>query len=251
MILEYHRPSTLEEALGLLNRPQPPTRPLGGGTLLNLPGGEAVAVVDLQNLGLDKIRRNGATLDVGATVTLQTLVEHEDLQPDLRRAARLEANLHLRQIATLAGTLVAADGRSPLTTALLALDARLTILPGEGLTVGNLLPLRHELLKGRLITAISIPLNVKLAYAATARTPADRPIVCVALAAWPSGRTRLAVGGWGRSPSLAMDGPDPNGVEAAARNACHDAGDEWASAEYRTSVAVTLARRCLDQALAA
>lgn len=251
MILEYHRPFTIEEALMLLARPQPLTQPLGGGTVLNQPGGEPIAVVDLQNLGLNHIRHNGAMLEIGATATLQALVEYEDLPPDLRRAARLEANLHLRQIATVAGTLVAADGRSPLTTVLLALDARLTILPGEELNIGNLLPLRRELLKGRLITALAIPQNVKLAYAATARTPADRPIVCVALAVWPSGRTRLAVGGWGRSPSLAMDGPDPDGVEAAARNACHDADDEWASAEYRTSVAVTLARRCLDQALAA
>ena len=32
----------------------------------------------------------------------------------------------------------------------------------------------------------------------------------------------------------------------AARNAFHEATDEWASAEYRMDVATTLARRCLE-----
>ena len=45
---------------------------------------------------------------------------------------------------------------------------------------------------------------------------------------------------------LAMDGTESEGVEAAARNAFHEANDEWASAEYRMDVAATLAKRCLD-----
>ena len=53
MILEYHRPKTVKEALQLLNRSTPLTRPLAGGTVLNQPGQEAMAVVDLQSLGLD------------------------------------------------------------------------------------------------------------------------------------------------------------------------------------------------------
>jgi CO/xanthine dehydrogenase FAD-binding subunit len=96
-----------------------------------------------------------------------------------------------------------------------------------------------------LITSIEIPLNVKLAFETVARTPADKPIVCAALALWPSGRTRLALGGFGKAPLLAMDGTEPEGFETAARNAFHEATDEWASAEYRMDVAATLAKRCI------
>ena len=78
------------------------------------------------------------------------------------------------------------------------------------------------------------------------RTPADKPIVCAALAQWNSGRTRLALGGIGKNPSLAMDGTEANGAEAAARNAFHEAADEYASAEYRMDVAATLAKRCMQ-----
>ncbi|HEX5809688.1 MAG TPA: hypothetical protein VFY25_13560, partial [Anaerolineales bacterium] len=57
--------------------------------------------------------------------------------------------------------------------------------------------------------------------------------------------TRLVVGGYGKSPLLAMDGTEAEGLEPAARNAFHEATDEWASAEYRMDVAATLAKRCL------
>ena len=81
--------------------------------------------------------------------------------------------------------------------------------------------------------------------ATIARTPADRPIVCVAAARWPSGRTRLALGGFGAAPTLAMDGPEDSGAQIAAASAYSQAGDEWASAEYRSEAAGILALRCL------
>jgi CO/xanthine dehydrogenase FAD-binding subunit len=43
-----------------------------------------------------------------------------------------------------------------------------------------------------------------------------------------------------------MDGTESDGIETAARNAFHEATDEWASAEYRMSIAATLAKRCLE-----
>ncbi len=247
MITHYHRPQTLQEALELLTRPE--TRPLGGGTVLNQPSPESFAVVDLQDLGLNAIRSRGNALEIGATVRLQELLEHEETPEALRAALRLEAPINLRNAATVAGALVACDGRSPFAAAMLALDAQLTLAAHgqdeEQKRLGDLLPLREELLAGRLITAVTIPLNVSLAYEYVARTPADRPILCAALAQWPSGRTRLVIGGWGDQPSLAMDGPNAEGLEIAARNVCHEASDPWASAEYRREVAPVLARRCL------
>jgi CO/xanthine dehydrogenase FAD-binding subunit len=50
----------------------------------------------------------------------------------------------------------------------------------------------------------------------------------------------------GENPTLAMDGTEAEGIEAAARNAFHEATDEYASAEYRVDVAATLAKRCLE-----
>ncbi len=75
---------------------------------------------------------------------------------------------------------------------------------------------------------------------------ADNPIVRAALAQWSSKQTRLVIGGWGSSPSVAMDGNEASAVETAAHNVAYDAKDEWASAEYRSEVAAVLAKRCLE-----
>src|SRR5512138_1162007 len=125
MITTYHRPKTLEEAITLLTHPN--RIPLGGGTLLSKPTTDPVEVVDLQSLSLDSIRKNGNNLEIGATTTLQSLFEAELCPGTLKTALKLEAPLNIRNAATVAGTLVATDGRSTFATAMLALDAKLEI----------------------------------------------------------------------------------------------------------------------------
>ncbi len=253
MITEYHRPGSLDEALELLGRAEPRTFPLGGGTRLNQPSKEEFAVVDLRDLGLDMLQASGNSLELGAALTLGRLLalarEGELKLPDgLVKAMQREGTYNLRQVATVAGALVAADGRAPFALAMLAMDASLSLQPGdERLSLGDLLPLRRERLRGRLITQVSIPLNVKLAYEYVARSPADWHIVGAALAVWPSGRARLALGGYGDAPLLAFDGPGSEGLAIAAASAYSQAGDEWASAEYRSEIAAVLAQRCLEQ----
>ena len=262
MITAYHRPKTLDEALTLLT--QPNRTPLGGGTLLSKPGTDPVEAVDLQSLNLNTIEKQGNSLKIGATVTLQELLISELCPDALRTAIKLEAPLNLRNAATVAGTLVSCDGRSTLATVLLALDAKLEQMKLEDSKIetrvsnlGDFLPLRD--LQGWLITSVTLSLSARFAFEYVSRTPADKPIVCAALARWNSGRIRLALGGYGKSPMLAMDGTETDGVDAsttdnilrsaqaAARNAFHEASDEWASADYRTDVAGTLARRCLER----
>jgi CO/xanthine dehydrogenase FAD-binding subunit len=179
---------------------------------------------------------------------------------------KLEAPFNIRNAATVAGTLVACDGRSTFATLMLALDAKLELKSINkmelmemeiesrpprheiaSLGIGEFLPLRLDQIQGRLITSISVPVNIKFAFDYVSRTPTDKPIVCAALAQWNSGRTRLVLGGYGKSPILAMDGTEAEGVETAARNAFHEATDEWGSAEYRMDVAATLAKRCLER----
>lgn len=251
MIIAYHRPATLEEAFFLLS--QPGMIPLAGGTLINTPAFDksvGISLLDLQALGLDQITVAGKDLQLGATVTLEQLLQSRQTHAALVDALRQEAPLNVRNLATVAGTLVAADGRSPFATVMLALDAVLTV-EASGTTdargLGEILPLRPEILKGRLITRINLPLNVELAYESVARTPADKPILSAALARWPGGRLRLALGGFGAEPLLAMDATDPAGLEPAAHNACYGSADPWASAEYRMDVASILTRRCVGK----
>jgi len=247
MITDYHRPKTLKEALKLISSKN--TYPLGGGTVLSHFRDENFAVVDLQSLSLDKIRKSGNNLEIGATVTLQLMLESPHTPAALKTAINLDAPLNLRNMGTVAGTLVTCDGRSPFATVMLALDAKLTLVSEETseVNLGDILPVRKDILPKKLITKFVIPLHAKLAFETVARSPVDKPIICVALAQWSSGRSRLVIGGWGKSPTVAMDGKEASAIEITARNAAHDATDEWASAEYRSNIAEELTKRCLEK----
>ena len=88
----YHRPKSLEEALRLLS--QPDTMALAGGTTL-LSEGPRVAVVDLQDLGLDRIQMEAGQLRLGAMTRLVDL----DLADaaSTTRAALIEGGLALHR----------------------------------------------------------------------------------------------------------------------------------------------------------
>jgi len=253
MITDYHRPETLDDALDLIRRPDL-TLPLGGGTVLNAPHDLRFAVADLQALGLDAIETQGKFLRIGAAASLRELADTPECGPELRRVIGLETTANLRNQASVAGALVSADGRSPFGCAMMALGAQLILLPGEEtVDYGQLLQTRAGVadgmphLSGRLIREITLHSGTTLAYEYTARSPADRPVICVAAAAWPSGRLRVVAAGWGRIPRLALDAQDPGGVAEAVASAAAEAGDQWASAEYRRDVAVTLAKRAVER----
>lgn len=248
MIVEYHRPETISEALALLARKDPLTLPLGGGTTLANRHKPDFAVVDLQRLGLNTIQREGQLLHLGSMVTLQAIYECEEFPPAIRAALNasleIEAGLNRRQAATLGGAIVSCDGRSPFVTALLALDPRLSWAPRRDVQpLGDYLPLREEYGRGEILLDVRIPLNASLQFESVGRAPLDLPIVCAAVATWPSGRTRVALGGHGPAPELAMDGPEPGGAAMAAREAYRFTDDEWASAAYRMETAAKLVQR--------
>jgi CO/xanthine dehydrogenase FAD-binding subunit len=172
MIVEYHRPETIEAAIIILARKNPKTFPLGGGTVLSHGMTEDYAVVDLQNLNLDKIKPNGQSIQIGATVTLQQLYEFPGLPVSLKDVIKREANQNIRHQGTLAGSIVCSDGKSSLVAALLALDSRLVWVPGDKkIGLGDWLSLRHNWNGGLLITGVELSHVPILKFACVSRTP--------------------------------------------------------------------------------
>lgn len=248
MIEAYYRPKDLDEAIRMLSRADGRYLPLGGGVTLSSWSEDPISVVDLQALGLDSINVEGKTLAIGATARLQDLAEVKEIQPDLGSAILSETNINLRCQATVAGALVTASGRSTFGTAMLALDAILTWAPDrEEQSLGEYFALHLPSQGGKLITRVQIPLNVDLKFEKVSRTPDDLPIICVASAHWPSGRTRVALGGFGPSPILAFDAPEAGGVENAVKDALSRAEDAWASSAYRQEVGFNLIKRMMNR----
>jgi len=251
--LEYYRPSTLAEALTLLQRGVP----LAGGTALTANRRTLQAVVDLQDLGLDSLDISETGFRFGATLPLQALVAAADrLPPALVRACRLEAGWNIRNQATLGGTLFSGDGRSPLLTTLLAMGSELEWAQHDSrMPLAELFSLRASGTSVGLLTAIHIRRPDGLAYEQVGRAPADLPQVCAAAASFGGAEQfRAVIGGYGQRPLLVQDSGDasPEAIERAARSAeqaYSTAGDAWASADFRAAVAGTLVRRVVRQVL--
>jgi CO/xanthine dehydrogenase FAD-binding subunit len=132
---------------------------------------------------------------------------------------------------------------------MMALDAELVWQPGDVVTpLGEFMPLRNGgAWPGKVISEIRINTQVQLAFHYIARSPADRPVMIAAAARWNSGRTRIVLGGYGKAPITILDGEANQGVLDAAEVAYLTAGDQWASAEYRSEMAKVLSQRCLAE----
>ena len=131
MITEYHRPSNLQEALKLLSRKDPVTVPLGGGTILSRFSEKAVQVVDLQQLNLNQIGKRCEFLSIGATTTLQALMDYSDMPVCIKDSLLFEGTYNLRQVATIGGTLISAKGDSLFSAIILACNAEMQWEPGS------------------------------------------------------------------------------------------------------------------------
>jgi carbon-monoxide dehydrogenase medium subunit len=250
--LEYLRPKTLKEATELLDR----GIPLAGGTALTPKRRELRAVIDIQDLGLDEISSESGSLIIGSAVKLQQIVDATKLVPEaLRTGCRLEAGWNIRNMATIGGTIMTSDGRSPLLTILLALDTKVELEPGsEKINLLELLGSREKGSFRGLITLVTTPLPIKLEYDQVSRSPMDRPLLC-ASAARLEGESaiRVVLGGYGQHPILipldekVQDSSRIDALGNAARSAFSNAADSWASAEYRSHVAEVLVRRLVEK----
>jgi len=243
--LKYLRPKSLEEALEQLAEGVP----LAGGTTLTPRRNALDAVVDLQDLGLADLEESGGKVTAGAMCSLQQLVESEGIVPaGLAEACRREAAWNLRNMSTLAGCLLACDGRSPLATAMLAISPRGILAGGETVDLDDLLG-RRPLPRGTLVTGFQWKAKAAVRYEQVARAPADRPIVAAAVGRPDGSGFRVVLGGFGERPlrvpraEKALAAEDARAAGEAAAEAYAAAGDAWASAEYRAHVAGVLVRR--------
>jgi CO/xanthine dehydrogenase FAD-binding subunit len=251
MIIEYQRPGSLEEAIKLLGRKNPTTLPLGGGTILSVKQKlEDFAVVDIQNLGLNKIEFDENTITIGAACSLQSLIDSTQVNPELKKAIRREISYNIRNMATIGGTIIAADGCSPLLTALSAIDVKTVWQPDSvEILLGEWLPLRENKKPGLLLEKIQFSNQMKLEIKSLGRSPQDYPMASVAVAQWKKGRMRIVIGADREGvPIMAMDGTGVHGASEAVKQICVTALAGHKHEAYISTVLPELVRQ-MTQAL--
>ena len=200
-------PSSLKEAIALLDPDDPDVRAFAGGTALMLMMKTGVfrptRLVSLRKLGAQMfgiaVAKSGE-LTVGAMTPLSA-IEHS---PEVLRHApvigltmKRLSNVRVRNVATIGGDLAHADPHMDLPPVLIALGASVSITGPAGeraLPVEDLLTGYYEtsLAKNELITQVRIPAQgpARAAYVkVTARSADDWPALGVAVALAMAGGT--------------------------------------------------------------
>jgi aerobic carbon-monoxide dehydrogenase medium subunit len=203
---ELLEPTSLKEALGLLDADDPAVRPVGGGTALMLMMKAGVfhptRLISLRKIGGLSGIATGAdgSLTIGAMTPLAALehsAEVARLAPVIIRTMRRLANVRVRNVATVGGALAHGDPHMDLPPVLIALGASVTAVSPTGeraLKVEDLLTGYYEtaLEKNELIAAITIPAQGarRAAYIKfTAGSAEDWPAVGVAISVDAAGDT--------------------------------------------------------------
>jgi len=240
-IVGYHRPGSLEEALALLQRGNPRSVLLAGGTVVTTAElSEPVEMIDLQAVGLDAIRTEGTTVEIGAMVRLYRLATDPGVPALLRSLARREGPNTLRNAATVGGTLATADPDSELVAGFLVSQAEVELTRAGGATQAvalDVLLADGSLLEDSIISSVRIQTEGVGAVERTGRTPSDVSIVA-AVGRAAGGTVHVALTGVASTPILVtpdqLQGLDPP-------------GDFRGSGAYRRLLAETLTGRVLEQ----
>jgi len=196
---EMAEPTSLREAMALLDPGEPTIRVVAGGTALMLMMKAGVfqpsRLVCLHKIEPEHARitvTGGGELRVGAMATLSELEHDPNVAarlPVLQRAMRTLSNVRVRNVARVGGALAHGDPHMDLPPVLTALGARVAIsgpdrdreLPLEALYAGYY---ETVLERNELITAVTVPAlgGRNAAYIkVTSRTADDWPALGVAV----------------------------------------------------------------------
>ena len=155
MVTEILRPRSVQEALKA--RSLPHSAYLGGGTWLNASRSETpLTLISLERLGLQGIEADRERCVIGATATLQQVVDHAGVPEVLRSASALTASRTLRNMITIGGEVALHPADSALVPVLLALGAEVSVAGRK-----KPVPL-HAFLSDRSFAGTSLVLSVSI-----------------------------------------------------------------------------------------
>jgi carbon-monoxide dehydrogenase medium subunit len=263
--VEYGRPKTLEEAIGLLSAYDGARALAGGQTLINVMKARAASpdvLVDLQDL--DELRGvrdlGGGSVEIGAMTTYSQLAGDEaaGARSILGEVALMIADVQVRNRGTIGGNVCSNDPTNHCPPLLVALDANFTIVgaggervvPAEEFFLGVYMTAAGP---GELLTKITIPPGGQDGFAAVTIGRDGTGIVTAAVSL--NGGARIAIGCVDAVPVRARQMEEKVGSDysdESVRTAADGLGatldppaDVHASADYRRHLAEVLAARAL------
>jgi len=260
---EYHKPSSIADAVKLLAA-DPDARAISGGMTL-LPAlklrlNKPTSVVDLSGIGeLRGVKREGDTLVIGALTKhyeIATSAEVKAAIPALAAMASTIGDTQVRNRGTMGGSVANNDPSADYPAALLAMGGTIQTdrrtISADDFFLGMF---ATALEVGELVTAVHVPIPEKAGYAKM-RNPASRySMAGVFVAKGPAG-VRVAVNGAGNNGAYRQAEMEkalaanwsPDAVAAVKVDAADMNGDIHGSSEYRAHLVTVMAKRAVIDA---
>jgi len=275
----YARPTTLAEAVALLEAHGPDARLLAGGTdlVIRLRNGTArpAVVIDVKRIAelCSAIRADDGRLVISAGTVMADVAADDRVRrsfPALAEAAAVVGSVQIRNRATLAGNVCNASPAADTAPALLVYDA---VVVAEGPGGTRRIPVDDffvrsgvtTLARGELVIAIELPLPARRMGAVhmrrTRRRGHDLASVTLCCGVDDVGVTRIAYGSVGPRPVLVVDESgvlaDPAAPDEAKApifermfaDASPSTRSMRASPEYRLAMLRVLGTRALRTAI--
>lgn len=276
---DYHRPSSVQEAVQILSD-NPDAKVLAGGhsllPVMKLRLAAPSALVDIGRIGdLKGIRRENGSLRIGACATYYEIASSDAVKqaaPLLAEAASQIGDRQVRYRGTIGGNLSHADPASDLPAAALALGATLHVTGPNGSRTISAAEFFVDLMTTALqpdeiLTAVEIPAGQS--GSGSAYVKYEHPASGYALCGAAAVVSRNGDGSC-RGARLCFNGVSAKAVDASAVASALEgtdlsdgaiasavdenlsipdpSGDMFASAEYRQELAKTIGKRALRTA---
>jgi carbon-monoxide dehydrogenase medium subunit len=278
---EYERATSVEHAIGLLERLGGEARLLAGGhsllPMMKLRLANPEYLIDINDLygELGYIRTEGAEVRIGALTRHRELLESDALNevfPIFRDAEQVIADPVVRNRGTLGGSLCQADPSEDLSAVCSAVDAACVIRGSGGERVASMAefyrgPYETAVGDGEMLVEVRIPVRPggSSAYEKVERRAGDWAILSAGAAVWLNGGVIEDV-----RVGLAAAGPNATGIPAIsaelrgrapseelferagdlAARGCDPTTDMRGSRDYKLHLAKELTRRALRRAVA-
>ena len=276
----FHRPTSVREAVRLLDRGKGRARIVAGGTDLVVDADSTIrALIDITHTGLAYIRRHGAVCAIGAAATMAELEESPAIRALagglLARAAATCGSVQIRGVATVGGNIANGSPAADLVTPLLVLDALVVVANAKGrrkLPLAEYLVVRGtKALRNSVLVEVTVPAPSKgkrcgWSFQKLGRTNNDISLVNAAVGLRMDSKdrvkwARIALGAVAPRPMRAvfaeelLVGREVN--EHALAVVCDEVArtvrpitDVRASAKYRREMCRVLVRRAIQECAA-
>ena len=257
---DYHRPSSIDEALALRARSEEAKFIAGGQTLLPTLKQRLARPSDLIDLGgieeLKGVREGDGSIHIGAMTRYAVAAEDERIKqriPGLHWMLNHIGDAQVRNLGTVGGSIANNDPAADLPAAVLALNA--TIHTNKRMIAGD------QFFTGMFSTALDedeLIRDVHFPYAETSaytkfRNPASRYAIVGVFVAKTANGVRVAVAGAGptafRVPEMEQALASNFSADAIANVKISPNGlnsDLHASAEYRAHLVTVMAKRAVQ-----